>query len=93
MSRDVARVASRQLTLLQAKLESIDTAIHDLDDTEEDIACILEGYRDQVAEVKAELTALESSLLNVCPCGISIRAHRKCCDVISQPNERERVSK
>ena len=63
-SPDVARVVNRQLTLLQAKLESIDTAIHDLDDTEEDIACILEGYRDQVTEIKAELTALESSLLN-----------------------------
>ena len=63
-SPDIARVANRQLTLLQAKLESIDTAIHDLDDTEEDIACILEGYGDQVTEIKAELTALESSLLN-----------------------------
>ena len=36
----------------------------DLDDTEEDIICILEGYRDQVTEVKAELTVLESPLLN-----------------------------
>ena len=63
-SPDIARVANRQLTLLQAKLESIDTAIHGLDDTEEDIACILEGYGDQVTEIKAELTALESSLLN-----------------------------
>ena len=49
---------------MQAKLKSIDTAVHDLDDTEEDIICILEGYRDQVTEVKAEMTALESSLLN-----------------------------
>lgn len=63
-SPDIARVANRQLTLLQAKLESIDTAIHDLDNAEEDIAYILEGYRDQVTEIKAELTALESSLLN-----------------------------
>ena len=63
-SPDVARIANRQLTLLQAKLESIDTAIHDLNDTEEDIACIIKGYRDQVTEVKAELTAFESSLLN-----------------------------
>ena len=63
-SQDVARVANRQLTLLQAKLECIDTAVHDLDDTEEDIICIFEGYRDQVIEVKAELTVLESSLLN-----------------------------
>ena len=36
----------------------------DLDDTEEDLICILEGYRDQVTEVKAELTVLESPLLN-----------------------------
>ena len=63
-SPDIARVANRQLTLLQAKLESIDTAIHDLDITEDDIACIHEGYRDQVTEIKAELTALESFLLN-----------------------------
>ena len=35
-----------------------------MDDTEEDIACILEGYRDQVIEIKAKLTALEPSLLN-----------------------------
>ena len=63
-SPDIARVANRQLTLLQAKLESTDTAIHDLDDTEEDIACILERYGDQVTEIKAKLTALESSLLN-----------------------------
>ena len=63
-SLDVARVANRQLTLLQAKLESINTAVHDLDHTEEDIICILEGYRDQVTEGKADLTALESSLLN-----------------------------
>ena len=56
---------------MQAKLESIDTAVHDLDNIEEDIICILEGYRDQVTEVKAqvtevkaELTVLESSLLN-----------------------------
>ena len=34
-SPDIARVANRQLTLSQAKLESIDTAIHVLDDTEE----------------------------------------------------------
>ena len=36
----------------------------DLDDTDEDIICILEGYRDQVTEVKDELTVLESPLLD-----------------------------
>ena len=49
-SLEVAREANRQLTLLQAKLKSIDTAIHDLDNTEEDIACIFEGYRNHCCQ-------------------------------------------
>ena len=59
---DVAQVADRQLTLLQTKLDSINAAIRDLDDTEDDAACSLEEYRDQVTEVKTELAAIESSL-------------------------------
>ena len=60
---DVAQVADRQLTLLQTKLDSINAAIRDLDDTEDDAACSLEEYRDQVTEIKTELTAIVSSLL------------------------------
>ena len=36
---DVARVAYRQLTLLQTNLDSINVAIRDLDDAEDDAAC------------------------------------------------------
>ena len=60
---DVARVAYRQLTLLQTKLDSINVAIRDLDDAEDDAACSHEKYQDQVTEVKTELATTESSLL------------------------------
>ena len=56
-------VANRQLTLLWAKLDSIKAAVHDVDDAEEDAACTLEEYREQVTEVKSELAALKTSLL------------------------------
>ena len=47
---DVARVAYRQLTLLQTKLDSINVAIRDLDDAEDDAACSHERYRDQATQ-------------------------------------------
>ena len=62
--QDTVRVASKQLALLQTKLESINTAVSGLSDTEEDVACILEEYRDQVTEVKAELASLKTTLLS-----------------------------
>ena len=61
--QDTVRVANRQLTLLQTKLKSISAAVCDIDDTEEDAACTLEEYREQVTEVKSELAALKTSLL------------------------------
>ena len=63
LGRDTVRVANRQLTLLRAKLESIDAAVHDIDDSEEDATCTLEEYREQVTEVKTELATLKTSLL------------------------------
>ena len=56
------RVATKQLTLLQANLESIDTAVCDIEDGDEDVVCI-EAYRDQVVKVKTELASLKATLL------------------------------
>lgn len=53
-------MANRQLTLLRTKLKSINAAV---DDAEEDAACTLEEYREQVIEVKTELATLKTSLL------------------------------
>ena len=52
-------MANRQLILLRTKLESIDAAVSDVDDAEEDATCTLEEYREQVNEVKTELTTLK----------------------------------
>ena len=56
-------MANRQLTLLQTKLESIDAAVDHIDDADEDATCTLEEYREQVHEVKTELTTLKTTLL------------------------------
>lgn len=61
---DTVSVATKQLTLLRAKLESIDASTCDLDDAEEDSICALEEYRDQVTEIKTGLSKLRMSLLN-----------------------------
>ena len=61
--QDVVRVANKQLTFVQAKLESISSAVSDLVDPE-DLACTLEEYKDQVTQIKTELTALNASLLS-----------------------------
>ena len=63
-SPDVARMATRQLQLLKTKLESIDASVHGLSDDEDDIVCTLEEYRDQVSEIKAELSVISTSLLS-----------------------------
>ena len=62
-SQDAVRVATKQLALLQTKLESIDTAAQDIDGAEEEVTCTLEEYRDQVTEVETELATLKTSLL------------------------------
>lgn len=49
--------------MIHAKLASIEVSVHDLDDSE-DSACALEEYRDQVTEVRGELSKLKMSLLN-----------------------------
>ena len=64
MSPDVARMATRQLQLLNTKLESIDASVHGLSDDEDNIVCTLEEYRDQVSEIKAELSTISTSLLS-----------------------------
>lgn len=61
---DTVRVATKQLTLLLAKLASIETSVHDLDDHEDDEKCVLEEYKDQVVEIKGELSKLKMTLLN-----------------------------
>ena len=61
---DVAKVATRQLALLRTKLESIDEAVRNVDNAEENATCTLEEYRDQVIVVKTELATLNASLLS-----------------------------
>ena len=63
-SPDVARMATRQLQLLNTKLECIDASVNGLNDDEDDFVCTLEEYRDQVSEIKAELSAISTSLLS-----------------------------
>ena len=63
-SPDVARMATRQLQQLNTKLESIDASVSGLSDDEDDTVCTLEEYRDQVSEIKAELSAISTSLLS-----------------------------
>ena len=43
-------MATKQLKLLHAKLASIDEAVRDLDETEEDLVCTLEEHRDRVTD-------------------------------------------
>lgn len=62
-SLDMVSVATNQLTLIHAKLASIEVSVRDLDDSEESI-CALEEYRDQVIEDRGELSKLKMSLLN-----------------------------
>jgi len=57
------QVATKHLTLLQAKLESVDAAIHDIEGNDEDVMCILEEYKDQVIAVKTKLALLKATLL------------------------------
>ena len=45
------------------KLESNDTAVTYVDDTEEDATCTLEEYQEQVNEIKTELVTLKTMLL------------------------------
>ncbi|XP_064396444.1 uncharacterized protein LOC135343372 [Halichondria panicea] len=60
---DTIRVVTKQLALLQAKVESVSETIHTLDDEEDDLVYTLEEYRDQMIEIKVELTKLNTSLL------------------------------
>ena len=57
-------MAVKQLALIRASLESIESSAHDLDGSDEDDVCALEEHRDQVTEVKKELNKLKTSLLN-----------------------------
>ncbi len=50
------RVVTKQLTLLQARVESISETIHKMDDEEDDLVYTVEEYRDQMIEIKDELT-------------------------------------
>lgn len=50
--------------LLRAKLESISLAVTDAVDSEEDVAWTIEEYKDQVTQIKTELTTLNASLLS-----------------------------
>lgn len=59
---DTVRMVTKQLALLHAKVESISETIRTLDD-EEDLVYTLEEYRDQMIEIKVELTQLNTSLL------------------------------
>ena len=54
-------MATRQLQLLNSKLESIDASVHGLSDDE---VCTLEEFRDQVSENKAELSAISTALIS-----------------------------
>ena len=61
---EAVRVAGKQLTMLQTDLESINTTVAGLRDTEDGIECTLEEYRDRVSDIKAELAKLKASLLS-----------------------------
>ena len=56
-------MANRQLTLLRTTLESINAVVCVIDDAEEDAVCTVEEYREQVTEIKAELSMLKTSLM------------------------------
>ena len=53
---DKVSVAVKQLALIRAGLESIEASAHDMDGSDEDGMCALEEPRDQVTEVKKELS-------------------------------------
>lgn len=60
---DKIGVATKQLTLLSAKLTYIEASVHDVDDSEDDSKCVLEEYRAQLVDIKDELSELKMNLL------------------------------
>ena len=58
---EAVRVATKQLTLLQTNLDSVNNAVSALDD---DLKCTLEEHKDQASELKSELAKLKTSLLS-----------------------------
>lgn len=61
--KETIRVASKQLTLLETKLKTINTELSGLGDADDDIVCILEEYKDQVTEIKTEVATIKTTLL------------------------------
>ena len=61
---NTVRVATKQIALLQRKLQEISVSVSAIVDTSEDCSCELEEYRDQLIELKAELSTLKGSLLD-----------------------------
>ena len=59
---DTKKMVTKQLTLLTSKLKNIEMSINALED-DEDGLCALEEHRDQVVEIKKELSGVKTSLL------------------------------
>jgi len=63
LESNAVKVASKQITLLQKKLNDISASLDDIDSSHKDSTCELEKYRYQLVELKAELNKLKDSLL------------------------------
>ena len=59
---DTKKMVTKQLTLLTSNLKSIEMSINALEDNEDGL-CALEEHRDQVVEIKKELSGVKTSLL------------------------------
>ena len=61
-SSDIQKLSTKRLALLQGKPKDIDAAVKGMDDDEDNV-CALEEYRDQITELKGELSEIRTAIL------------------------------